>query len=396
MLIKQVIKKLQQTNSSNEKIMILERYDCSRLREMLLAAYHPYQKYGLSKLPWDGNSIATIEDNWTILSIHLAQMADAHGDDTIKAKTAKCISELTREDAEIFKNIIKKDLKCGITATTINKAMPGLIPVFGIMKAATFEDKLWQPDLMGSVKLDGYRCLVRDGKLYSSGGHLIQGARHIQSAIHGFGDFDAEIMVPEMEFNKGGGAIRSANVTPDAKLFVFDCINNPDMPFAARYAQLTTLGQEQGWSASLAKPSTITVVRHRTFASIEEMRSIYDKALYAGYEGLVLKNPDSAYELKRSKAWLKVKQVLDEDCRIVGFFEGEGKYRGQLGGVIVQRANGYTSKVGGGFSDAQRLSMWYHQNEFIGKTVEVHYQNDTPDGDFRQARFKRFRRDKDV
>jgi DNA ligase-1 len=130
--------------------------------------------------------------------------------------------------------------------------------------------------------------------------------------------------------------------------------------------------------------------------SIEEMKNIYEKALYAGYEGLVLKDPYGEYELKRSKSWLKVKQVLDEDCPIVGFFEGEGKYAGMLGGVVVRRKNGYISKVGGGFSDSLRAHIWNQQGGFLGKHIEVRYQNDTPDGDFRQARFKKFRSEKDV
>jgi len=395
MLIKQVIKKLQQTNSLNDKVMILQRYDSPRLREMLLAAYHPYQKYGLKQVPWTGDGLATLEDNWVQLQTHLMFMANTHGDGIVKQLTAQCINQLLKEDAEVFKCIIKKNLECGITATTINKAFPELIPVFGIMKAATFEDKLWRSGLLGSVKLDGYRCLVRDGQLYSSGGHLIQGAKHIENAIVGLGDFDGEIMVPNMEFNESGGLIRSANVTPDARLLLFDAIGNMHMPFKARYRTLEEIGKEQGWSFSLAKPTTITVIRHKTFESLEEMKATYEKALYAGYEGLVLKDPNGSYELKRSKAWLKVKQVLDEDCPITGFFEGEGKYENMLGGVYVLRKNGYASKVGGGFSDSLRSYIWNHQREFHGKHIEVHYQNDTPDGDFRQARFKKFRPDKD-
>lgn len=390
-----MIRALQQTNSTNDKMTILRKCDSPVVQEVLHMAYNPYIRYGLNKVPWTGKGSLTIEGHWPAIKVHLEYMAQAHGDNVVKELTAKLILSMTREDGDVLKGIIKKDLKCGVSVTTINRVFPELVPVFGIMKAETFADKLWQPDLMGSVKLDGYRCLVRDGKLYSSGGLPILGAEHIQSAIHGFGDFDGEIMIPNMEFNMSGGKIRSHSVTPDAKLFVFDCINAPNLPFNARYYQLLNIGEEQGWSTSLAKPSTITVVRHRTFTNLVEMKQICGKALYAGYEGLVLKDPNGVYERKRSKAWLKVKQVLDEDCPIIGFFEGEGKYENMLGGVIVRRKNGYESKVGGGFSDTLRSYIWNHQREFLGKHIEIHYQEDTPDGDFRQARFKKFRPDKD-
>jgi hypothetical protein len=77
------------------------------------------------------------------------------------------------------------------------------------------------------------------------------------------------------------------------------------------------------------------------------------------------------------------------------FYEGEGKYTGMLGGVIVRRKNGYESKVGGGFSDWLRHEIWHNQDRHLTKTIEIHYLEDTPAGDFRHARFKKFRPDKD-
>ena len=394
--ITKVVQQLRSTSGSNAKKQLLQRNDSKLLREVLQATYDPFTKYGIKKIPPYGKgSLGTLEGSWPQIRLVLGQLAQGHGSDSLKSLLSGTLRAMTKEDADIICCIVKKDLEAGISAKTINAVFPGLIEEFGIMKAATFEDSLWQPDLMGSVKLDGYRCLVRDGVLLSSGGHRILGAEHIEERIQGLGNFDGEIKVPEMNFQEGGGAIRSANVTPDAKLFVFDYIDNMRAPFKNRYAALAALAQDQGWATSLTNPTTITLLRHRAFASLQEMKQIYDKALYAGHEGLVLKDPYGYYELKRSKAWLKVKQVLSETCKIIGFFEGEGKYVDMLGGVYVKRQNGYESKVGGGFSDHLRSYMWNHQAAFLGVTIEVHYQEDTPAGDFRQARFKKFRPDKD-
>jgi DNA ligase-1 len=375
----------------------LQRNDTPLLRQLLQFTYDPYKKYNIRKLPYLPTGKETIESMWPVIKEVLEQLATGHGDAARKEMLHTVLRDLRRDDADLLTCVVRKDLKAGITATTINKVFNNLIPLFGIMKASQFKDNLWRSDLMGSVKLDGYRCLVRDGELLSSGGFPILGADHILralEAVEGY-SFDGEIMVPGMNFQEGGGAIRSAKVTPDAKLFVFDFIDEPTMPFSHRYALLEALADRQGWSFSLDKPSTITVVRHRAFTSIEEMYHIFNKALYKGYEGLVLKDPNSKYELKRSKSWLKVKNVLDEDCEIVGFYEGEGKYAGMLGGITVLRKNGYISKVGGGFSDDQRYTLWHNHEAYSGKMVEVHYMEDTPDGDFRHARFKRFRPDKD-
>lgn len=385
------------TTSPLQKMNALKRNDTPLLREVLQYTYDPYRKYGIHKLPYLPTGKETIESMWPVIKEVLDFLTKGHGDDARKQMLYTVLRDLRKDNADLLACILRKDLKAGITATTINKVWPGLIPVFGIMKAMQFKDHLWQPNLMGSVKLDGYRCLVRGGQLLSSGGHVIQGAGHILYELKDIADynFDGELMVSGMNFQEGGGAIRSAKVTPDAKLFIFDYTDDPNMTFASRYDVLMDIADKYKWSSSLAKPSTITVVPHRTFFNMEDMYNTFNKALSKGYEGLVLKDPLSRYETKRSKSWLKVKNVLDEDCKIVGFYEGEGKYAGMLGGITVMRKTGFISKVGGGFSDDQRYAIWHNHDAYRGKTIEIHYMENTPEGDFRHARFKRFREDKD-
>jgi len=325
----------------------------------------------------------------------LEYLAQNFGDDACKAMLAKNIVTLDEENAEILKCIVKKDLKAGISATTINSVFPDLIPAFGAMKAKRFEDKRWDPGLMGSVKLDGLRCQVLGGELYSMNGHKLTGLSHIEKAAHGLGDMDSELLIPGKNFQTSSGLIRSYNNCPDAVLCVFDHISQ-NRPFAARYDHLTMLASAQGWSTSVLKPTTITLVKHNTFKDIEAMYAAFDKILAAGFEGLMLKTPDHYYQRgKRTYDWMKVKNVLDADLHIEGFFEGQGKYEGQLGGVIVLVNNGVEVRVGSGFSDQERVDIWNNKEVYLGKVIEVQYHEETPDGSLRHPRFKRFRGDKD-
>jgi DNA ligase-1 len=125
------------------------------------------------------------------------------------------------------------------------------------------------------------------------------------------------------------------------------------------------------------------------------MRAVYETLLDAGFEGMVVKTPDHEYQLKRSWDWMKLKNTKAEDCPIVGYYEGKGKYAGKLGGVTVERRNGYISRVGGGFSDAERTNIYKNFSEYEYRFIEVHYHEDTPDGDFRHARKDRWRIDLD-
>lgn len=50
----------------------------------------------------------------------------------------------------------------------------------------------------------------------------------------------------------------------------------------------------------------------------------------------MLKHTQGKYEQgKRSKNWLKVKKLITEDAIVLGGVEGNGKYQGTLGALII-------------------------------------------------------------
>jgi len=65
----------------------------------------------------------------------------------------------------------------------------------------------------------------------------------------------------------------------------------------------------------------------------KEVEAIYRKALEAGHEGLMLKNPSSVYAPgKRGKNWLKIKPVMETlDLVVIGAKWGEGRRASFLG-----------------------------------------------------------------
>ena len=52
------------------------------------------------------------------------------------------------------------------------------------------------------------------------------------------------------------------------------------------------------------------------------MMIIFEKLTKQGAEGVMLRAPNSPYEGKRSKYLLKVKQLFDAECRIIGYKKG--------------------------------------------------------------------------
>jgi DNA ligase 1 len=72
-----------------------------------------------------------------------------------------------------------------------------------------------------------------------------------------------------------------------------------------------------------------------------------------GGEGLILRDPRSAYEQRRSPAMLKVKPVDETEAEVLGYQPGEGKHLGRLGALEVRTGDVYY-EVGTGFSDYER------------------------------------------
>jgi len=69
-------------------------------------------------------------------------------------------------------------------------------------------------------------------------------------------------------------------------------------------------------------------------------------------EGLMIKDPNSMYEPKRSKVLLKVKQFDDSEATVIGHNKGTGRCSGMLGALQVKLDNGITFKIGSGFHDS--------------------------------------------
>lgn len=130
----------------------------------------------------------------------------------------------------------------------------------------------------------------------------------------------------------------------------------------------------------------IEPVKYRVLTE-EDLDAYYEDVLEDGYEGLLLKNPLSAYFSARPLDWLKMKPVDDGEGTIIGFSPGKNRHEGRLGAFWLD-FEGQKVKCGGGLRDKERDWIWAHQSELIGRVVEFKYQKDK----VAIGRFNRFRR----
>jgi len=387
MTLVQYFSKLESLQGTNAKITLLTQAS-DAAKAVLQYAYQPLKMYGVKKIDEPAShGKLSIEDNFLDVLFLLDHLADGSlSGNHAKSKITAALSELDPLDAELLKKIILKDLRCGISVTTINKALPGLIEKFGAMLAKTYNGEMPYEGMFISLKLDGLRAIFKGGQLYTRNGHVIQGVQHITRELSPDRSYDGELLIPNLHFQESSGKLRSFSACPDAVYHIFD-LPEDNGRFEGRLAEMRH--QEYAYAGH----PHIRFVRHSLVKDTEAIQRNFAKAIAAGYEGLVIKTVDHFYQTKRSSDWLKLKLVQSEDLPIIGFFEGEGKYVGSLGGIIVDR-DGVPVKVGGGFSDDLRHEIWDNQDRYLGLIVEVLYHEVTPDGSLRHPRFKHFRSDK--
>jgi hypothetical protein len=121
----------------------------------------------------------------------------------------------------------------------------------------------------------------------------------------------------------------------------------------------------------------------------EVMDDVLSVALERGYEGLMLRNPDSYYVCQRSRNLLKVKPFVDAEGVVVGYADGKGKHEGRVGALIVESNIGgkiVKHELGTGLTDSDRENP-----PSIGSIVTYRYHRLTDDGTPREARYYRKR-----
>ena len=298
--------------------------------------------------------------------------------------------------------ILNKDLRAGFSSSTLNKAHPKCIETeipCSLAKPYDPEKHEIKGPWAVEPKLDGLRMVVVNGQAYTRNGRTIDSVGHILEELAVLGNdyvWDGEVM-GTTNFDEDSGKIRKKGMGPNLSLRynVFDMVWKKEWDerkthvYGNRRLFLT-----EALGTLCPNFTSIVPTTRLVNPTSEELFAARDKYIKMGYEGAMLKDLNSPYIFKRSDAILKLKEFTDADGRIVGTFEGKGKHKGRLGGFIA-KFDGVETRVGSGFSDAQRDEYWKLSEVLQGRMIEVQYQNKTEEGSLRFPVFIKFRPDRD-
>ena len=263
--------------------------------------------------------------------------------------------------------------------------------------------------LYASFKLDGYRCLIWQGRAWTRAGKLHQcqavqafaeRVRHKASEMFGpipdSWALDGELMIPGANFNTAGGLLRRADYTGPFEYVVYD-IAGTGMNFRTRMETALWMWQDAFKDSTLP----IRFLRHYWVEDMPQLLELEKVALEAGYEGLCTRAPYKMYKSGRGtwrdQVLCKLKRWHNAEARVTGVLprmenleEGttnawglteRGKKKDYLvetpvlGSFEVQGLNGKwkgaTFSIGTflGLTDEDKAQLWTQREDLIGKVV---------------------------
>lgn len=259
-----------------------------------------------------------------------------------------------------------------------------------------------------SPKLDGIRCLVQEGRLYSRKLKLISNAE--MQALWGcakLNGLDGEIVVgpPTAEdcFSRSTSTVMSRDKSAtEAVFYVFDKFD-PELPFDARFVLAASTVKAHG-------SKTCRLLPHKLISTRKALLAYEEEATGSGHEGVMRRSINGRYKQGRStmreQGLIAVKRFVDAEAIIVDTYEQErndnvatkgelgqtkrsshkaGKVgKGTLGGFYVEMpglksddamdGRYFSIGTGVGLTDAVRAELWARRKDLVGKIVKFRYQ----------------------
>jgi hypothetical protein len=414
MSIYQLLGRLSETSGRNAKISIIDaEKDNALLKDTFKYALDPFNIYGIRAVnpyQYNGSETFTLRNFVDYLPNFINRNITGHA---ALDKLTEMLENMSKEDASVAKRIIKKDLRCGVQGSTVNKIWKDYIFSYPCLLGRSFDPDTIEKHMtwpaIAQLKLDGLRVnAVVDSvnnkvMLFTRAGKPIEIHNALDAdlcKLHGGHStavmYDGELLVVDKSGNvlprkAGNGilnkAIRgtiSAEEASRVRMQIWDRIPIDDFYakqsqeiYSARFSKLlldsSSVTPEETTMAMLASGGMkYKVVDFRYVDNLEQAQEYYQEALANGEEGIMLKTVTHLWQDKRSNELVKFKCEKLCELRVIGWLEGQGQFAGYLGKLpCVSECGQLEVNIGGGFSREFRLTTT--PNDIIGKIITVKF-----------------------
>ena len=428
MTFSQIIKKIESSNSRLFKeAVILEqmRNNNDIFFQGLNLAYNKLLTFGVKQIP------ISSEDGEGLIWLEFIKIANSLINRELTGHAARdeivnLMSKSNKDEWNFFyRRILLKDMRCGVSEKTINNVANKnnfenyQIPVFACQLAQDVENH--KKKLIGKkileIKLDGVRAisiLYPSGKvdIFSRNGKELHNFDHIKDILkESIKDknikaptvLDGEIISDNFQ-NLMKQIHRKVTIqNSDASLYLFDILPFEDFEKGFYKVSYSQRSEEliEWYNSFIVDKKKIQIIDKKSVdldnVDGKELFKQFNKdSIVKGYEGIMIKDPDSFYECKRSTTWLKSKPFIEISLKVIDFEEGTGRNTGRLGAIIAEgedEGKFFKINIGSGFTDEQRLQYWGEKKDLIGQIVEVRADSISKgqDGSYWSLRFPRFK-----
>lgn len=417
----ELCEKLNQSNSTNEKVVVLSQYkDNKELLCLLSLIYddviHQFNitSSNIIKNKHLGGGGCLYGSLNALLDALSRRVVTGHA--AIRAVLAYI--EANPEYEQLVYNAIDRNLKCRIGVSQLNKAFPGLIVTFDVALGVALSDYDPQrkkidfadtsPAWYMSRKLDGNRCIVLIGdkgdvRLLSRSGSPLPTLEVLRKQFAATDlcnvMLDGEVCIVDEHGNENFSSImseirRKDHVIQNPVFYCFDYMDINDFyrgtgedPFSRRCCNMTVdLAPLQ---ANGLLPS-IRLLDQAIVHSWDEVDAFMAGAAARGWEGAILRR-DVVYKGKRSNDIIKVKEWHDAEYQVEGVdigpfqlvsYDENGKSFADESDMVTALNiihKGYKVSVGSGMSISERQSWYKDPTQIIGKVITVKYFEETTD-----------------
>lgn len=371
---------------------------------MLDVCYNPFVTTKLHKISFNATLSESNPNHWEDFKNLVEELKKAPAaNDILRGRAQNLISYKISEDPQedlelrtILMKILTKRMNIGIGAKLINKALKReLIPDPSLMLATDDHETItkWSK-IYCEEKYDGVRVIA----LYKNGEftYFTRAFNELDSTCFPKITFDLKTCI----INSGlkgdwffDGELTDLNrksvsgkVTQILKGKVDSSIEAGLLFNVFDFEEASSLEKGSGVIDYETRRKTLEVVLKDIDPSspiklaqmwelndASEVTAIYKKIVDIGGEGVICKD-NGVYECKRSKSWVKFKEVNDCDLEITGWYPGEGKREGFIGGfMLTDKSKTMNVRVGAGFTDNDLKVLSQDPDSHIGKIAAIQY-----------------------
>ncbi|KAJ3017211.1 hypothetical protein HKX48_003663 [Thoreauomyces humboldtii] len=223
-----------------------------------------------------------------------------------------------------------------------------------------------------SEKLDGVRSiwLPDEKKFYSRLGNPFTAPDWFIKDLPTDMSLDGELFCGRALFSQTVSVVKTHNSTEwhRIKFHIFDAPSLTDKTFEHRQAAIAERFKKH--------PSpNVVMVKQEICRGRKHLMDMLEEVETDGGEGVMMRQPLSLYEGKRSKTLLKVKNFYDAEAKVLGHEVGKGKNSAVCGALQCVMESGKNFRVGTGLTDADR-----RKPPPVGAIITYRFQELTNDG----------------